>query len=151
MTANDPKLYHSAASPNSRRIRIFLAEKGLTVPLVPVDLGKGERHTGLPRYQSASQVPTLVCRMAARSVTRVRHPQLKSPHLKGGYHVRTRRTEAQTVKIQGPDHPISVERNASRVVVTVAGRIVGRYAGGVDALRGELTLLSNTSRARTWT
>jgi uncharacterized protein (DUF427 family) len=28
------------------------------------------------------------------------------------------------VKIPGPDHPISVERNASRVVVTVAGRIV---------------------------
>ena len=32
--------------------------------------------------------------------------------------------KAKTVKIPGPDHPISVERNASRVVVTVAGRIV---------------------------
>ena len=32
MTANDLKLYHSAASPNSRLVRIFLAEKGLTVP-----------------------------------------------------------------------------------------------------------------------
>jgi uncharacterized protein (DUF427 family) len=30
----------------------------------------------------------------------------------------------KTVKIPGPDHPISVERNASRVVVTVAGRVV---------------------------
>ena len=30
----------------------------------------------------------------------------------------------KTVKIPGPDHPISVERNASRVVVSVAGRIV---------------------------
>jgi uncharacterized protein (DUF427 family) len=30
----------------------------------------------------------------------------------------------KTVKIPGPDHPISIERNASRVVVTVAGRIV---------------------------
>ena len=30
----------------------------------------------------------------------------------------------KSVKIPGPDHPISVERNASRVVVTVAGRIV---------------------------
>jgi len=30
----------------------------------------------------------------------------------------------KTVKIPGPDHPISVERNAIRVVVTVAGRIV---------------------------
>jgi uncharacterized protein (DUF427 family) len=30
----------------------------------------------------------------------------------------------KTMKIPGPDHPISVERNASRVVVTVAGRVV---------------------------
>ena len=30
----------------------------------------------------------------------------------------------KTVKIPGPDHPISVERNASRVVVTVGGRTV---------------------------
>ena len=43
MTANELKLYHGA-SPNSRRVRIFLAEKGLAVPLVPVDLGKGEHH-----------------------------------------------------------------------------------------------------------
>src|SRR5580704_16087376 len=32
--------------------------------------------------------------------------------------------KSKTVKIPGPDHPISVERNASRVVVSVAGRIV---------------------------
>jgi glutathione S-transferase len=37
MTANDLKLYHAAASPNSRRVRFFIAEKGLAVPLVPVD------------------------------------------------------------------------------------------------------------------
>jgi len=30
----------------------------------------------------------------------------------------------KTVKTPGPDHSISVERNASRVMVTVAGRIV---------------------------
>lgn len=39
------KLYHSPASPNSRRVRILLAEKGLKVPLVAVDLGKGEQHS----------------------------------------------------------------------------------------------------------
>ena len=38
MTANDLKLYHSAASPNSRRVRIFLAEKGLKVPYEQVDI-----------------------------------------------------------------------------------------------------------------
>ncbi len=28
------------------------------------------------------------------------------------------------VKLPGPDHPISIERNAARVVVSVAGRVV---------------------------
>lgn len=39
------KLYQSSGSPNSRRVRIFLAEKGLEIPLIPVDLGKGEQHS----------------------------------------------------------------------------------------------------------
>lgn len=30
----------------------------------------------------------------------------------------------KTVKIPGPDHPITIERNPSRIVVTVAGRAV---------------------------
>ena len=30
----------------------------------------------------------------------------------------------KTIKIPGPDHPITIERNASHVVVKVAGRIV---------------------------
>lgn len=36
------KLYDSAMAPNPRRVRIFLAEKGITVPIVPVDIGKAE-------------------------------------------------------------------------------------------------------------
>jgi glutathione S-transferase len=38
------RLYHAAASPNSRRVRMFIAEKGIAVPLVAIDLGKGEQH-----------------------------------------------------------------------------------------------------------
>jgi glutathione S-transferase len=61
MTANDLKLYHSAASPNSRRVRILLAEKGLTVPLVPVDLANGEQHSDAYRAINPRRlVPTLV-------------------------------------------------------------------------------------------
>lgn len=37
------KLYQSNGSPNSRRVRIFLAEKGISMPLVPVDLGAKEQ------------------------------------------------------------------------------------------------------------
>jgi len=34
------KLYDSAMAPNPRRVRIFLAEKGVTVPIEQVDIGK---------------------------------------------------------------------------------------------------------------
>ena len=36
------KLYDSTHAPNPRRVRIFLAEKGIEVPLHQVDLGKAE-------------------------------------------------------------------------------------------------------------
>jgi glutathione S-transferase len=36
------KLYDSTLAPNPRRVRIFLAEKGVEVPTVQVDLGKAE-------------------------------------------------------------------------------------------------------------
>jgi glutathione S-transferase len=55
------KLHHSASSPNSRRVRIFLAEKGLSIPLVTVDLGKGEQHSDAYRAINPRRVvPTLV-------------------------------------------------------------------------------------------
>lgn len=55
------KLYHSAASPNSRRVRILLAEKGLAPDLVAVDLGKGEQHAEAYRaINPRGVVPTLV-------------------------------------------------------------------------------------------
>ena len=36
------RLYDGGRAPNPRRVRIFLAEKGLTVPIVPVDIGAKE-------------------------------------------------------------------------------------------------------------
>jgi glutathione S-transferase len=55
------KLYQTATSPNSRRIRIFLAEKDLVVTLVPVDLGAGEQHSEAYRALNPRRVvPTLV-------------------------------------------------------------------------------------------
>jgi glutathione S-transferase len=36
------KLYDSAMAPNPRRVRVFLAEKGIEVPTVQVDIGKAE-------------------------------------------------------------------------------------------------------------
>jgi Glutathione S-transferase, N-terminal domain len=61
MSPDTLKLYHSTASPNSRRVRIFLAEKDLKVPLVAVDLGKGEQHSASYRAINPRRVvPTLV-------------------------------------------------------------------------------------------
>ena len=55
------KLYHAPASPNSRRVRMFLAEKGISVPLVSIDLAAGEQHGDAYRAINPRRVvPTLV-------------------------------------------------------------------------------------------
>ena len=55
------KLYHAPASPNSRRVRMFLAEKGISVPLVSVDLAAGEQHhDAYLAINPRRVVPTLV-------------------------------------------------------------------------------------------
>jgi glutathione S-transferase len=55
------KLYQSDASPNSRRVRIFLAEKGISMPIVPVDLGAKEQFSeAYAAINPRRVVPTLV-------------------------------------------------------------------------------------------
>lgn len=54
-------LYESKASPNSRRIRIFLAEKGIEIPTKVVDLGAKEQFSAAyAAINPRQQVPTLV-------------------------------------------------------------------------------------------
>ena len=38
---------------------------------------------------------------------------------------------ARTIKVPGPDHPISVERNLQRIVVRVSGRVVADTRNGL--------------------
>jgi glutathione S-transferase len=55
------KLYHAINSPNSRRVRIFLTEKGLKPTLISVDLGAGEQHSEAYRAINPRRVvPALV-------------------------------------------------------------------------------------------
>ena len=55
------KLYHAINSPNSRRVRIFLAEKGLRLTLITVDLGASEQHSEAYRAINPRRVvPALV-------------------------------------------------------------------------------------------
>jgi glutathione S-transferase len=54
------KLYDMSAAPNPRRVRIFLAEKGITVPTVQVDLGKKEHLTeAFRKINPMQRVPVL--------------------------------------------------------------------------------------------
>lgn len=55
------KLYDSGRAPNPRRVRVFLAEKGIEVELVPVDLGKMEQKSpDFTRINPRQRVPALV-------------------------------------------------------------------------------------------
>jgi glutathione S-transferase len=61
MSSDTIRLYNSAASPNCRRVRMFLAEKGVDVTIVPVDLGQGEQHSEAYRTINPRRVvPALV-------------------------------------------------------------------------------------------
>lgn len=58
---NELKLYQSDASPNSRRVRIYLAERSICAAIVPVDLGSKEQLSdAYAAINSRRVVPTLV-------------------------------------------------------------------------------------------
>ncbi|HXX01161.1 MAG TPA: glutathione S-transferase [Candidatus Acidoferrales bacterium] len=55
------KLYHWTSSPNSRRVRIFIAEKGISIPLQPVNLAEKEQFSDWFRaINPRQQVPALI-------------------------------------------------------------------------------------------
>ena len=69
-------------------------------------------------------------------------------------------SKPKTVKIPGPDHPMAIERNAGRVVVKVAGRIVADTRSALTLREAsyppvqyiprkdvDMTLLARTNRA----
>ena len=54
-------LYDGGRVPNARRVRMFLAEKGITVPMTPVDLGRNEhKSTAFSALNPLHRVPVLV-------------------------------------------------------------------------------------------
>lgn len=55
------KLYDGGRAPNPRRVRVFLAEKGLSVPLEPVDLGAlAQKSDAFTTINPVQRVPALV-------------------------------------------------------------------------------------------
>jgi len=72
-------------------------------------------------------------------------------------------TTTKMIKIPGPDHPISIERHGSRVVVSVAGRVIADtrdaltlYEARCPAVQYiprkdvDMTLLARTDRTTYW-
>jgi glutathione S-transferase len=54
------KLYDGGRAPNPRRVRVFLAEKGVSVPIVPVDMGAMEhRSAALTALNPFQRLPIL--------------------------------------------------------------------------------------------
>lgn len=54
------KLYDGGKVPNARRVRMFLAEKGISVETVPVDVGAGEHLSpAFKKKNPAGRVPVL--------------------------------------------------------------------------------------------
>ena len=54
-------LYDTKVAPNPRRVRIFLAEKGIEVPMVQVDLGKMEhKQAEYSKINALQRTPSLV-------------------------------------------------------------------------------------------
>jgi len=51
------KLYNSNVAPNPRRVRVFLAEKGVSIPTIEVDLAKLEHKT--PEYSAVNPFQTI--------------------------------------------------------------------------------------------
>ncbi|TIX60995.1 MAG: glutathione S-transferase [Mesorhizobium sp.] len=49
------KLFDGGRAPNPRRVRVFLAEKGIEVPLVPIDMGALEHKTQAVRSRNPLQ------------------------------------------------------------------------------------------------
>lgn len=55
------KLYDGGRAPNPRRTRVFLAEKGITVPMEPVDIGAAAHKTGaVAALNPMQRLPVLV-------------------------------------------------------------------------------------------
>lgn len=54
------KLYDGGKAPNPRRVRIFLSEKGISVPMVPVDMGAmGHRGDEIASRNPLRKLPVL--------------------------------------------------------------------------------------------
>jgi uncharacterized protein (DUF427 family) len=56
----------------------------------------------------------------------------------------------KTIKIPGPDHPITIERNGNRIMVKVAGRIVADSRGALTLREASYAPVQYIPRRDSW-
>ena len=113
---------HESPSPNARRVHIFLAEKGVDVERVPVDIRGGENLT--PEYRAknpAGKVPTLelddgTCIAESVAICRYLEGLHPEPNLFGATPL-----EAATVEMWGRQAEINLMLNVAMAFRNISG------------------------------
>ncbi len=123
------KLYDVTAAPNPRRVRIFLAEKGITVPMEQVDMRKGEhKATDFMLKNPSGKVPVLelddgTCIAESVAICRYFEAVHPTPSLFGA-------TPVQLGRIEMANRHLEFELFAPIGAAWVNGPIVAQIAAG---------------------
>ena len=88
------KLYDGGRAPNPRRVRIFLAEKGMSIPIEKIDLANLEH--------KSAEFTALNPRVPSRAVVVV----WTSTALGGGWPIRVPSAAKLMVRLAGSYHPL---------------------------------------------
>src|ERR1044072_5713316 len=116
------KFYDCTTAPSPRRVRIFLAEKGVSIPTVQVDLRSGEQFTDAFRAVNPDcTVPAL--------------------QLDDGTVIADAAAISQSLEELHPDPPLIGSTPQERAVVTALNRGIERdgFFAAMDALRNTAT------------
>ncbi len=123
------KLYDVKPAPNPRRVRIFLAEKGLEIPLVPVDMMAQEQRSPAFRQKNPSgKVPVLelddgTCIAESIAICRCLEAMHPEPNLFGA-------SPAELGRIEMHTRIIELELMSQVGAAWVNGPIVAQMAPG---------------------
>ncbi|MBX3705282.1 MAG: glutathione S-transferase family protein [Pseudomonadales bacterium] len=122
-------LYDSTAAPNPRRVRVFLAEKGIEVPMRQVDMRKGEHKSPeFLRKNPSGKIPVLelddgTCIGESVAICRYFEAVQPEPNLFG-------RTPVELGRIEMTNRQLELELLSQVGTSWVNGPVVAQIAAG---------------------
>lgn len=122
-------LYDSTAAPNPRRVRVFLAEKGIDVPMRQVDMRKGEHKSPeFLRKNPSGKIPVLelddgTCIGESVAICRYFEAVQPEPNLFG-------RTPVELGRIEMTNRQLELELLSQVGTSWVNGPVVAQIAAG---------------------